>query len=354
MISFLGRLKSVTRVEVKVQGQVLAMFSERGLPSSHTEHEILSLSQVLHSGNSDFDQGELLPFSFDLPQEIVVGNDLFALPPTAKWYHMNMMAEVTYKVIVDVHKKGIGRHDQSVLSTMLSASETNFLFSFEREILYLPKTRSVKVMPFSWGLTPHDAKREYIDMTNWSHMPLKPTWKKGVLLPQQSPVVAELRLPSCFFSGYPPLSFYIHLEFNPSSSFVFNLSQYKVNVQLVRQVSIMVNGRVNTMETAVGQTTIYTERSTATCRDIYGKIGFGCEGQETSWCVGNIVKVMHAAKVEIRPVEGDETRLPSFVHRQRVWMNTDDWADNAPEREGPALGLLSTAMGLTPSTSRPH
>ncbi|EJU01159.1 hypothetical protein DACRYDRAFT_95339 [Dacryopinax primogenitus] len=309
----------------------MQLVSERGLPAGHEERVLFSVSRDLFPSaqGADLDQDASFHFSFDLPETVEVDGEHYLLPPSGKWFHPQLVAEIYYRITVDVSRRGLGRHER-----------------IEPDILYLPRTRAVKVLPLSWGLTPNDAKREFIDMTNWATIPLKPHWPKNASATvQATPLTAELRLPSCFFSGYPPLSFHIHLEIpaNASSQAQYDLHQLDVAIHLVRQVSISLRSRgeprTSTTESIVGGMCIYTSRSTATSRDIWGKIGCQVEGQESSWNLAKLVQVMHAAKVEIKPSQGREGVVPKFMHRQRVWMNTDDWADDAPEREGPALGL---------------
>jgi len=316
-------------VSVKVEATLLQLVSERGLPAGHEERVLFTVSRELHSSQQgeELDAGASYPFSLDLPESVEVDGEHYPLPPSGKWFHPGVLAEVFYRITVDVSRRGLGRHER-----------------IDTELLYLPKTRAVKVLPLSWGLTPNDAKREFIDMTNWATIPLKPHWPKSVSAETRStPITAELRLPSCFFSGLPPLSFHIHLEIPATASKQAqrDLQQLEISVQLVRQVSIALRNRagVSTTESIVGGMCVYTERSTETSRDVWGKIGCAVDGQESSWNLAKLVQVMHAAKVEIRPAKAREQDVPSFLHRQRVWMNTDDWADDAPEREGPALGL---------------
>ncbi|KZT52785.1 hypothetical protein CALCODRAFT_76891 [Calocera cornea HHB12733] len=326
-VFFPARTPKVTRVTVKLEATLLHLVTERGLPAGHDERVLFTVERELFAPAqpTELDAAASFPFSLDLPDLVDIDGEHFPLPPSGKWFHPGVVAEVSYRVTADISRKGLGRHER-----------------LEADVLYLPKTRAVKVLPMSWGLSPNDAKREHIDMTNWATIPLKPHWPKALAGREPAvPLTAELRLPSCFFSGYPPLSFHIHLEIPEDAPHhaQVDLHALSIDIHLVRQVSIAARGGASTTESIVGKMCVYTERSTPTSRDIWGKIGCAVDGQEASWNLAKLVQVMHAAKVDIRPPPHLEHTVPSFMHRQRVWMNTDDWADDAPEREGPALGL---------------
>ncbi|KZP00940.1 hypothetical protein CALVIDRAFT_218068 [Calocera viscosa TUFC12733] len=331
-VFFPSHTSKVTRVTIKIEGTLLNLVTERGLPAGHEERALFTVQRELFSAAqpAELAASTSFPFSLDLPELVDIDGEHFPLPPSGKWFHPGVVAEVFYRITAEISRKGFGRSEH-----------------LEHEVLYLPKTRAVKVLPLSWGLTPNDAKREFIDMTNWATIPLKPHWPKTLAGREPAPpLTAELRLPSCFFSGLPPLSFHIHLEIPATAprQAQVDLHALDINIQLVRQVSIAVHGRTSTTESIVGEMCVYTERSTPTSRDIWGKIGCAVDGQEASWNLAKLVQVMHAARVDIRPPKHLENVVPSFMHRQRVWMNTEDWADDAPEREGPALGLYRRSV----------
>ncbi len=90
--------------------------SERGLISEQ-DHRILLTSAIVLSCPP---RGVFTPieecFPFVIPFPSHVGGGTSPLPPTCAWWSSTFSTEVEYCVRVDVHRKGLRRHELYVLS----------------------------------------------------------------------------------------------------------------------------------------------------------------------------------------------------------------------------------------------
>ena len=90
--------------------------SDRGLISEHINRNLVTSAIVLSCPPRDgyTPTEEPLPFSIPFPSYVVGGTS--PLPPSCAWWSSAFSTEVEYCLRVDVHRKGLRRHELYVLS----------------------------------------------------------------------------------------------------------------------------------------------------------------------------------------------------------------------------------------------
>ncbi len=122
----------------QLQGRVKVILSDRGLISEQVHRNLLTSAIVLSCPPRDVftPTEECLPFVIPFPSHVAGGTS--PLPPSCAWWSSTFTTEVEYCVRVDVHRKGLRRHELYVLSCHA------FVFDpVSRRIIpvmYLPKT----------------------------------------------------------------------------------------------------------------------------------------------------------------------------------------------------------------------
>jgi hypothetical protein len=89
--------------------------SDRGLISEQVHRDLLKSATVLSCPPRDAftPTNECLPFAIPFPSDVTGGTS--PLPPSCAWWSPAFSAEVEYCVRVDVHRKGLRRHEMYVL-----------------------------------------------------------------------------------------------------------------------------------------------------------------------------------------------------------------------------------------------
>ena len=122
---FIRHVKQLTDVVFLSQllGRVKVTLSDRGLISEQVHRNLLKSATVLSCPPRDVftPTEECLPFVIPFPSH--VAGSTSPLPPSCAWWSPTFTTEVEYCVRVDVHRKGLRRHELYVLLCHTFASD---------------------------------------------------------------------------------------------------------------------------------------------------------------------------------------------------------------------------------------
>ncbi|KAF4578585.1 hypothetical protein EYR36_000392 [Pleurotus pulmonarius] len=341
-VKFSGDKSHVEKVTVTLEGLLSTSVSQRGPGSGDCKVPMLSSTVLLYDSYADsaVEWTDEHVFSIDLPPEVTVQGAISQLPPSFAAYYQNSSCEVSYRLRIDMARRGLRRHESKTIS-----------------ILYLPKTRPSEAPLIS---IPRPSR-------NLSDSPLcifervktvalepilpfdsKRLTKSPISTHSQKSVFFSLPSPQCFSSGE-PIPFTLSLVF-PSDPFLASMYSKNIRIVLLKRVQLW---RKGITEPIIRDTTLasahlryYNEYSEGITL-LRGSVRAGAEGKESSWCVKGIAETQYILRVMINPPTHLYGHLPSFKHDEKLQITTDSWGTLERELAStggtptPALGLAS-------------
>lgn len=306
-IKLSGKCTHVVRVEVSLLGRVNVTLSDRGLISEQVHRNLLTSALVLSCPPRDVFTPTEECLTFDIPFPSQVAGSTSPLPPSCAWWSPTFTTEVEYCVRVDVHRKGLRRHELRIIP-----------------IMYLPKT---------WPSHPISSRESIFgslsSSTVYKTVSLQPEWPPDVPPKAMATVpTVELFYPSnvTYPSGQT-----IHLKLSIESKDAPALALLLIQGLEAQLVKYMVartqSGRV------VGGKEVVLSRGDVTEVDTmeegfafsYFNLTLGEPGKEQSWAIDDDIKVTYLIRVTVSCPDSALNFVPTYKHASRIGIATETW-----------------------------
>ncbi|KAN0124054.1 hypothetical protein V8E52_002544 [Russula decolorans] len=298
----------VVRVEVSLLGRARVTLSDRGLISEQVHRNLLTSPIVLSCPPRDVytPTEECLPFVIPFPSHVANGTS--PLPPSCAWWSSTFTTEVEYCVRVDVHRKGLRRHELRIIP-----------------IMYLPKT---------WPSHPISS-RESISgslssSTVYKTVSLHPVWPPDVPPKAKATVpTVELFYPS---NATYPSGQTIHLRLSIESTEAPALALLLIQGLEAQLVKYMV-ARTQSGRVVGGREIVLSRGNVTEINTIeegfavsYFDLTLGEPGKEQSWAIDDDIKVTYLIRVSVSCADSALNFVPTYKHASRIGVATETWA----------------------------
>ncbi|KAH9997521.1 hypothetical protein BJV77DRAFT_1156858 [Russula vinacea] len=315
----------VVRVEVSLVGRLKVTASDRGLVSEHVNRRLVTSEVVLscppHDGFTPTEES----FSFSIPFPSQVTDGTSPLPPSCAWVFSTFSTEVEYSVRVNVHRKGLRRHELRTIP-----------------VLYLPKTwpsHSVPRRDAIFGLLPSSTQYKTVSLQPvWPHhVPPRP-WLLCRQLSCSTRPTSHTPQANPFTKAYYPEQGVSRSGTTPHTRVGSPIG--KVHHSAVPRWSGCWGREVVLSKGNITQTDT-TEEGFAIS---YFDLTLGESGKEQSWSVEDDVKMTYLIRVSVSCPDSSINYLPRYNHASRIGVATEP----APREHGllgfggfsdPAIGI---------------
>ncbi|KAG8928836.1 hypothetical protein FRC02_006411 [Tulasnella sp. 418] len=325
-------LKNVEKVELKFQGSIKLVATERGYEESAGSKILFSYSELVYSSETPASSSptELHHhFSFTLPSQCMESPDL--LPPSSLLLFPGIECHIAYDVKVDMFKKGFRKHE-----------------TVGTRILYLPKTsppaQRTEAHTYSPPSPSASSSNEKTDAANSG-------WKTSIMrgevpLDTVKDLLVEMALPRPLsYKSKTPIPVHFLFSNSPDSTFP-DLIASNATISLYKNTTLFHRGYAIHREQLLGKGDFgkawksHQESNTWTAE---GSVVGGKTNGEISWQVDGFVSVEYAIRVEVKPSPALKGVIPSYSRTENITLTTHSW-EEAFQRDGildgPALGII--------------
>ncbi|KAH9966450.1 hypothetical protein BC827DRAFT_1125085 [Russula dissimulans] len=315
----------VVRVEVSLLGRIKVMTSGRGLISEHVTRNLVTSSVVLSCPPRDeFSPAESsFPFSIPFPSHVKGGSS--SLPPSYASWVPSFSCEIEYCIRVDVHRKGLRRHEQRIIP-----------------IMYLPKT---------WPS--HPIPSLLSDANAYKTVSLSPVMLDNCPKTRMTLPTVDLSYPSggTYSSGH-SISLKLTIRCTEAPALVQLLVRGLEAHLLKRMVAWSASGQV------IEERELVLSEATFTATDTlqeglavsYFDLTLGGCGKEQSWGINDVIEVNYLIQVSVHSPESGFAFLPTYNHVSRIGIVTEPWSFRGRGLLGfggfsdPALGMVDPRL----------
>ncbi|KAG8884706.1 hypothetical protein FRB97_003490 [Tulasnella sp. 331] len=279
--------KHVKDISVTIWGKAIVTVSDRGFPLFHDVRIVLFHTIPLWSSSRDGARPtgpRTYPISYPLPT--YARSRGTALPPTMSTAFQSLDVDVRYHIKIDMVRQGLHRHECT--STVL---------------FYLPRSVPTSLSSVTSAFEEVEAKSEAEEDVQWKMTEIIPNGNRNNVILQSI--------------------------------------RSKVQVQLLKTVSVMINKQRVRMDRVMGTGMVWSidTGDDSGVWEVTGSVKGGREGGEVSWSLTHFVEIRYTVRLVIASIEG----FPEYKHDEVVQLVTHEAQDLELEevRERPALGLIN-------------
>ncbi|KAG8851323.1 hypothetical protein FRB96_009388 [Tulasnella sp. 330] len=310
--------KHVKDISVTIWGKAIVTVSDRGFPLFHDVRIVLFHTIPLWSSSRDGARPtgpRTYPISYPLPT--YARSRGTALPPTMSTAFQSLDVDVRYHIKIDMVRQGLHRHECT--STVL---------------FYLPRSVPTSLSSVTSAFEEVEAKSEAEEDVQWKMTEIIPNGNRNNVILQFG-----LPLPLSYTAGL-PIPFRLNIVCPPASLTPESIRS-KVQVQLLKTVSVMINKQRVRMDRVMGTGMVWSidTGDDSGVWEVTGSVKGGREGGEVSWSLTHFVEIRYTVRLVIASIEG----FPEYKHDEVVQLVTHEAQDLELEevRERPALGLIN-------------
>ncbi|KAI9452324.1 hypothetical protein F5148DRAFT_1236571 [Russula earlei] len=307
----------VVRVEVSLLGRVTVTTSERGLMSALINRNLVTSSVVISSPprGGFTPTGECLPFSIPFPS--YASGSTATLPPSFASWSPTSSSDVEYCIRVDVHRKGLRRHETRLIP-----------------IMYFPKTWPSHSIP-----TP---QRLLSDSNAYQTVSLPPVLP-DTICPKAKSTIPKVEL------SYPS-----GVTYSSGSSFPLKLAIQSMEAPALAQ--LLIRGlEAHLIKRIIARS---PGGQVIAGREMIFNLTLGECGKEQSWGIDDVMEVAVSLRSAVRFVKPTDRSVEQYKHLSRIAVATEPMG-GARDRgllgfggfSDPAIGMSDERLEQRPPSS---